>query len=58
MKKSISQRIRITRRGKVIRRPMGVGHFRTRKNQKTVRGLGKKRGLNHPLKNILLNNHV
>ncbi len=52
-KKSISSRLRITRRGKVIRRAMGVGHFRTRKSQKTIRGMDKNRGLNHPLKNII-----
>ncbi len=32
MKKSISSRIRITKNGKVMRRTMAVGHFRTRKS--------------------------
>ncbi len=53
MKKSISQRIRITRRGKAVRRPMGVGHFRTRKSTANVRGKRKQRGLDYPLRNII-----
>lgn len=32
MKKSISSRIRITKNGKIMRRTMAVGHFRTRKS--------------------------
>lgn len=36
--KSFSKRIRITKTGKAIRRPMGVNHFKTRKNAKGVRG--------------------
>ena len=40
--KSISKRIRITGTGKMLRRPMGVNHFKTRKNAK---GIQKKRGI-------------
>ena len=43
--KSFSKRIRITRNGKAIRRPMGVNHFKTRKN---ANGIRKKR-INLPL---------
>lgn len=44
--KSFSKRIRITKTGKAVRRPMGVNHFKTRKNAKGIRN---KRG------NLLLN---
>ncbi len=36
MKKSVSSRIRITKNGKVMRRTMAVGHFRTRKSGKNL----------------------
>ena len=36
--KSFSKRIRITRTGKAMRRPMGVNHFKTRKNANGIRG--------------------
>lgn len=36
MKKSVSSRIKITKNGKVMRRTMGVGHFRTRKSSKNL----------------------
>ena len=32
MKKSISTRIRITRTGKMVRRPMGIGHSKAKKS--------------------------
>jgi len=51
--KSISKRIRITRNGKIVRRPMGVNHFRTRKTQKTLRNKSKTLSLNHPMKQLL-----
>lgn len=37
VKKSISKRIRVTRTGKLIRRPMGVDHFRARQTSKSIR---------------------
>ncbi|MBI4095213.1 MAG: 50S ribosomal protein L35 [Candidatus Liptonbacteria bacterium] len=52
-KKSVTKRIRFTKRGKLIRRPMGVNHFRTRKSQKLLRKKGKMVGINHPKKSIL-----
>lgn len=45
MKKSISNRIRVTKKGKVLRRAMGQCHFRSKKRtiqikrRKTVRGI-------------------
>lgn len=53
MQKSVAKRIKLTRGGKMKRRPMGVNHFRSRKNAKSVRN---KRGdvfLNYPKKKIL-----
>jgi ribosomal protein L35 len=34
--KSMSSRIRVTRTGKLMRRTMGSGHFRTRKSSKNI----------------------
>ncbi len=41
MRKSISKRIRVTKRGKFIRRKMAQDHFRAKKSGKQIR---KKRG--------------
>ena len=35
MKHSLRSRIRITKRGKFLRRPMGVGHCKAKQNFKT-----------------------
>ncbi len=43
--KSLSKRIKITRNGKIVRRSMGVNHFRTRKSAKNIRGKRKTRSL-------------
>jgi ribosomal protein L35 len=51
--KSVTKRIRITKNGKVVRRPMGVNHFKTRK---TGRGIQKSRrslSLDYPMKKII-----
>lgn len=53
MKKSITKRIKLTKNGKVVRRPMAVNHSRTRKNAKAVMGKRKSRGLAIPLRNII-----
>lgn len=53
MKKSVSERIKITGTGKVIRRTMGVGHFRTRKSATNLRRKGKTLNLDHPKKSFL-----
>ncbi len=53
MKKSINKRIRITKNGKVVRRPIAVNHSRTRKNAKGVMGKRKTRGLAIPITSIV-----
>ncbi|MFH0890991.1 MAG: 50S ribosomal protein L35 [Candidatus Liptonbacteria bacterium] len=53
IRKSISKRIRITRNGKIVRRPMGVDHFRTRKTQKNVRSKRKTLSIDHAIKTIM-----
>ena len=52
MNKSASQRIRITKNGKLVRRPMGVGHFRTRTTQKSIRNKRKSRPLGFSVKTL------
>lgn len=37
-KKSIAKRIRVTKNGKVLRRSMGLDHFRARQTSKSLRG--------------------
>ena len=37
MKKSVTKRIRVTRTGKMVRRSMGLDHFRARQATKTLR---------------------
>jgi len=53
MRKSVSKRIRVTRTGKMIRRPMGVDHFRTRKSTKNLRQKTQVRHLSHNMKDLL-----
>lgn len=50
--KSFSKRIRITKNGKVVRRPMAVDHFKTRKSTKQNRNSRKTMGLNMSLKTL------
>jgi len=51
--KSLGKRIRITKNGKVVRRPMAQDHFRTRQSQKTIRNRRKSTGLDFPMKKLL-----
>jgi ribosomal protein L35 len=51
--KSITKRIRITGNGKIVRRPMGVNHFRTRKSAKNVQSKRKTLSLGISTKSIL-----
>lgn len=51
--KSVSKRIKITSNGKIVRRPMGVNHFRTRKSSKLVQSKRKTKSLNLSTKSIL-----
>ncbi len=53
MKKSVSKRIRVTKNGKMVRRPMAIDHFRTRNTQKNIRGKSKMRTLDIALKRII-----
>ncbi len=50
--KSVLKRIRITKNGKVVRRPMAVDHFRTRKNGAGVQRKRRSMGLDYPLKKL------
>ena len=50
--KSVSKRIRITKNGKAVRRPMAVDHFRTRKNGRKIQGQRKNRSLDYPLRKL------
>ncbi len=52
MNKSATKRIRITRNGKLVRRPMAQGHFRTRTNAKGIRNKRKSRPLEISLKTL------
>ncbi len=50
--KTFTKRIRITKNGKVVRRPMAVNHFRTRANAKGIRAKRKSLSLNYPMKKL------
>jgi ribosomal protein L35 len=41
--KSVSKRIKFTKNGKLIRRPLGVNHFKTRKSKSNLRDKRKSR---------------
>ena len=45
MLKSVSQRIKISKRGKVIRRAMGLSHSRANKSPRQLRRRRKNRGM-------------
>jgi len=51
--KSLTKRLRITKNGKIVRRPTGIGHFRTRRNGKGVRDSRKTRSFDFPMKTLL-----
>jgi ribosomal protein L35 len=51
--RSLTKRIRITKNGKIVRRSMGVGHFRTRTTQRVIRNKRKGRSLDFPMKTLL-----
>lgn len=50
--KSLTKRIKITRNGKVIRRPMGIDHFKTTKTKKARRQKRVTRNLNYSIKKL------
>jgi ribosomal protein L35 len=53
MNKSLGKKIRITSTGKIMRRRMGVGHNRTKKNAGNIRNMQKSVQLTYPKKKIL-----
>lgn len=53
MKKSVVSRIKITKRGKILRRKMNVDHFRTRKSKKNLLNKRKQHKIDFPHKKIL-----
>jgi len=53
MKTAVRKRIKVTRNGKVLRRPMAVDHFRTKKSRKLIQQKRKKVGLDYPNKKII-----
>ncbi len=50
--KSVSKRIRITKNGKMLRRPMGVNHFKTRKTGRGIQNKRKMLSLDESLRSI------
>jgi len=53
MKTSVRKRIRVTKNGKLIRRPMAVDHFRTKKSRKLIQQKRKGKGLDYPHAKII-----
>lgn len=47
MKKTIADRIKITGTGKLLRRPMGVDHFRSKKTSQKKQRLRKNMAVHH-----------
>ena len=53
IKKSFSKRFKVTKRGKIVRRSMGIDHFRTRKSKKSLRNKKKNIGIDYPARKLL-----
>lgn len=53
MKKSVISRIKITKKGKVLRRKMNIDHFRTRKSKKNILRKRKKHTIDLKTKKVL-----
>jgi len=51
--KALAKRIKITKNGKIVRRPMAVDHFRTRKNARKIQSKRKTLSLNYPIRKII-----
>jgi ribosomal protein L35 len=51
--KALAKRVKITKNGKVVRRPMAVDHFRTRKNARKIQSKRKTLSLDYPMKKII-----
>ncbi len=52
MRKSVSNRIKITKTGKVLRRAMGLGHFRAKKRSAQIKRRKGLRTIKQEEKNI------
>jgi ribosomal protein L35 len=53
MKKSLVSRIKITKKGKILRRKMNIDHFRTRKSKKNILRKRKKDSIDLKIKKVL-----
>jgi len=51
--KSFTKRIRVTKNGKVVRRSMGIDHFKTNKTSKSRRQKRVTRSLDYPMKKLI-----
>ena len=58
MKNSIKKRIRITKNGKLVRRSMGVDHFRTRQSTKSIRNSRKNSSIHDTLRKSIITSHA
>lgn len=47
--KGLNKRIKKTKNGKIMRKQMGINHFRSKKSGNARRGKNKSRSLNYPL---------
>jgi ribosomal protein L35 len=58
MKNSIKKRIRFTKNGKLVRRPMGVDHFKTRRSTKSNRNGRKNSSIHSTLRKSIITSHA
>lgn len=54
VKNSIKSRIRVTKTGKLLRRRMGLGHFRAKKNSREMQRKERQTGFNIADKKVLV----
>ena len=53
LSKALSKRVKVTKNGKIVRRPTAVDHFRTRKHARKIQSKRKTLSLDYPLKKII-----
>jgi len=53
LSKALAKRVKITKNGKFVRRPMATDHFRTRKNGRKIQRKRKMLSLNYPTRKII-----
>jgi ribosomal protein L35 len=51
--KALAKRVKITKNGKIVRRPTATDHFRTRKTQRKIQTKRKTLSLDYPIKKII-----